>query len=356
MKDSEKSEYTKYKSLKKTVWDNKPCRTTLQSFIMKKKNEKFNIHHTNLKDSGEAPVINEVRVNCCPYCNAPKVEKHGKTKNGLQRYKCPLCNRTFTALTGTLLQDHKLSIKERDNHIRFIIRYESLNSSSKNNINSPTTTRYWLEKMFIALKDRQDTFTLRGTVYIDETYYSVIQRNVSLKEDGTKKRGINNNQYDIGVGLDSHGLLYAKVEGRGKPSINSTMKTFAKHIEPCSLLIHDGELSHSALIKELNLKSEIHTTEETTNLKDEDNPLRPINEAIALIKDFLKSHKGFKREKLQDFLNLFVFIYNKPHDEDSKVDAMIQLLMKTKNTLKYRDFYKIKALKAEIKDDETEKS
>lgn len=331
---------TKTVSLRRTPWDKKVNKTPLESFIRNHNKKTYDDRHTKLSDTDEYEVLNSLKIDVCPYRESPSFTKHGKTKNGVQKYKCSICGRTFNPLTNTLLDNHKLSIKERIDFIRFIIRYQSFNSTSKDNKNSITTTKYWLGKIFIALSDWQKTNVLRGTVYIDETYYSLVQSEIKHKKDGTKFRGINDNQYDIAVGVDSYGLIYAVVTGTGKPSDKSTRKAFISHIEKGSTLIHDGELSHNSLIEALELKSIVHSTAETKGLKDKDNPLKPINDVIRALKTFLNSHKGFDRDNLQDYLNLFVFIYNKPHDESMKVYGLLQLLMRHRETLKYREFYK----------------
>ena len=345
--NNKKSQNIRLRSLRKTPWDNKINKTPMENFIMDHNRKTYNDRHGNLKDSGESKILNELKIDVCPFCGSPRFVKWGKNKNDVQKYKCSLCFRTFNPLTGTLLDNHKLPITEWIDWSRYIIRYQSFNTVSKDNKNSITTTKYWLEKLFLALSDWQKTFVLEGTVYIEETYYSVMQSDIQRKNDGTKFRGTNYNQYDIAVGIDSNGLVYAVVTGKGKPSIASTKKAFLKHIKKGSTLIHDGELSHSVLIEKLELKSQVYTTKETSGLKDEDNPLRPINDVIRALKTYLNSHKGFKREQLQHYLNLFVFIYNKPHDENMKVLALLQLIIRHHETLKYRDLFKKKVSKAE---------
>lgn len=39
---------------------------------------------------------------CCPHCQGTALDLHGQV-NGLQRYRCQACQRTFNALTGTAL-------------------------------------------------------------------------------------------------------------------------------------------------------------------------------------------------------------------------------------------------------------
>ena len=64
--------------------------------------------------------------------------------------------------------------------------------------------------------------------------------------------------------------------------------TLGFHIKPGSHLIHDKERSHGVLIRRLNLTQEVYKTKDTSNLKDEDNPLDPINKIHALSKRFMK--------------------------------------------------------------------
>ena len=46
----------------------------------------------------------------CPHCNTPGAISHGM-RQGMRRYKCKACRKTFTATTGTSL--HGLHKKER---------------------------------------------------------------------------------------------------------------------------------------------------------------------------------------------------------------------------------------------------
>jgi transposase-like protein len=51
-----------------------------------------------------ADVIEEAAVArlCCPRCQGKQLYRYG-TKNGLQRFRCRACGRTFNILTGTPL-------------------------------------------------------------------------------------------------------------------------------------------------------------------------------------------------------------------------------------------------------------
>ena len=65
----------------------------------------------------------------------------------------------------------------------------------------------------------------------------------------------------IGTAWDGKNLICV-YEGQGKPSMKHTMESFISHISRESLMVHDGDNSHSRLVSALGLSEEIHTTSE----------------------------------------------------------------------------------------------
>ena len=135
------------------------------------------------------------------------------------------------------------------------------------------------------------------------------------------------------------------VTNTSKLSRKSTLNSYASHIEKGSTIIHDGDNSHIALIEMLHLNSEEHPSIETKNLKDGENPMYPINHYHSLLKRFMRAHGGFNRDNLQDWLNLFWFITNKPNDRYDKVLKFIELAISSPKRVKYRDVMSSKSAK-----------
>jgi len=48
----------------------------------------------------------------CPFCDHERVHKHGKTAQGVERFKCPNCNNTFTATFDTVSYRRQVSEAE----------------------------------------------------------------------------------------------------------------------------------------------------------------------------------------------------------------------------------------------------
>jgi len=326
------------KSRRKTPWEGSKILTPTQAFLKENYDTYYADRHRKVEESGEAEMINSYIPLNCRYCAAEKFKKSGYSKSGIQRYMCGDCGKTFLPTTGTIFDDHKISISEWMEYCLNLFRHVSINVDSWNNKNAFKTSRYWLAKLFLTLENVQDTIVLSGNVWFDETFYTVRSNDIVRKDDGNKLRGLSQNQICIGVATDKRQTVLL-VEGTGKPSQKKTFEAFGNHIEKGSTLFHDEEAAHKKLIKELSLKSKAFSSKELKNLPDKDNPLNPINRVHAILKNFLNAHSGFDRSDLQNWLNLFAFISNPPNDFLEKVDLIVNLAFQNPKLLRYRDFY-----------------
>ncbi|MCL1794880.1 MAG: transposase [Oscillospiraceae bacterium] len=327
-----------HKSRRKTPWDGKEEKNAVQKFLYEQHKSQYDSRHPELGETGETALINAYSPEECPHCGSGKFKKNGRTGNGVQRYKCSSCGQTFTPVTKTIFEGHKVSLSEWVEYAMNIFRYVSINADSWNNRNSFTTSRYWLEKLFLVLESYQGELRLGGKVWLDETFYSVRSGDVALKDDGNKPRGLSANQMCIGVACDeSHTLCI--FEGYGKPSQKKTHESFMEHIAVGSTLIHDGENAHKKLVRELRLKSVAYDSNEIKRLSDRDNPLNRVNRIHFLLKNFLHAHASFDRAKIQGYLNLFAFVMNPPSDHLEKVELLLNLAFQFPKSLRYRDFF-----------------
>ena len=99
------------------------------------------------------------------------------------------------------------------------------------------------------------------------------------------------------------------------------------------------------MIEKLNLTHEIYDSTELNKLPDEENPLDPINDIHSLTKRFMRSHGGFNRDNLQDWMNLISFILSAPKDRYEKIDLSINMALNSPRVVKYRDVMSKKASK-----------
>ena len=326
----------RYQSRKQTPWDEQPNPTPTQEFLLMHYKAQYANRHPTISESGEAAMINSYEPLECPYCHADSFIKKGHDGNGIRRYRCLACGQTFKPTTGTIFGSRKISVSEWIDYCLNIFRYVSLNADSWNNRNALSTSKYWLEKLFLTLQGSQDGIILSGKVWLDETYYSVIMRDRERDEKGHLLPGLSRNQICIGVATDKERTICI-LEGFGKPTQESSYGAFKNHIQAGSVLIHDKEVTHKKLVGELGLTSKAFSSKDMKGLADSENPLNPVNRIHNLLKMFLNAHSGFNRDDLQGYLNLYAFVINPPVEPLEKVEHIIKLAFERPKTLRYRD-------------------
>ena len=277
----------------------------MQEFLHNHYKQHYDERHPDIDSTGEVQLINSYIPNECPHCTSVTMKKNGLTANGVQRYKCSECRQTFTPITHTIFDNHKISLSEWLEYSLNIFRYVSINADSWNNKNAFTTSRYWLEKLFLVLRSYPATLKFEGKIWFDETFYSVRSEDIERTESGGKLRGLSSNQMCIGVLCDKNKTLCI-FEGFGQPK-----------------------------------KSISYDSRELKRYTDADNPLQRVNHIHYLLKGFLYAHTSFNRDKLQDYLNLFTLVMNPPSNHLEKVEIILELAIKTRIFLRYRDFYNV---------------
>lgn len=330
-----------YVSRQKTPWSDSDTITSFEAFITDTYESKYRERHKSITDSNESSFLNEYLPETCPYCESKTFIKNGKYKNGVQKFRCSCCGKSFNILTNTIFDNHKISISEWIEFLLYLFGYESIQEISKSNKNSSTTSKYWLKKLFLILEHYQDNIVLAGKIYLDEMYYKIKQSDVKLKGANDEFRGLSQNQICVGVAM-SDGKIFAKIEGFGKTNKEKTIRTFAKHIMPKSHLIHDEDKSHIVLVKSFELTEDAYNSKLLKFCDDQHNPLDPINKVIMFLKKFLNSHPGFNRDEMQGYIDLFAFMTNEQGEPLAKVKTILDISIKTRISLKYREYYKKK--------------
>ena len=75
-------------------------------------------------------------------------------------------------------------------------------------------------------------------------------------------------------------------------------------------MIDDAEKAHQVLVDTYDLNRQSFPSYKTKGLKDKNNPLNAINTLHKFFKKFIAHHGSYDREEIQDWCNLFSFMYN----------------------------------------------
>ena len=87
-------------------------------------NEWYNAKHRTISDE-EVKFINSVTINKCPYSCSTSFIKNGHRKDGVQKYKCISYNRSFTPITNTIFDSHKIPISEWFEYLLHLFEFRS---------------------------------------------------------------------------------------------------------------------------------------------------------------------------------------------------------------------------------------
>ena len=324
-----------------TPWDNddESSLTPAQRFVMMSQRDAYERNHT--PGPHDAAFFNGYARDRCPLCQSAMVSKSGFDARGVQRYGCLSCGHRFSPLTGTVFEDHRISVEGWFEFLLGIMSYESLAGIARRDRRSPTTPPYQLAKVFMVLDGIQDGVVLTGRVQADEMMYKVPAADRDPALAGRSAGGYSRDNTCIAIACEERdgGSSVFRVLGRGKPSGERAKAAYCPHLARGLELVHDKENSHNAVVRELGLVSEAHDSREVKRLPDDENPLWKVNRLCFLLRLFLDGHSGFDRTNFGGWLDLFSVMVNPPEDRLKKVAMVLDRAMSFPNTLRYRDFY-----------------
>ncbi|MCD8290269.1 MAG: hypothetical protein LUC91_02065 [Prevotella sp.] len=305
--------------------------------------------HSGLCNVNEADLINAHNPNVCPNCGSLRFVRFGKTRNGVNRFLCKDCGKTFTPVTGTIFENHKISIREWMDFCRSMFSmFSNINTCTEflNSRNAITTSRYWLEKLFLILDGIQDDIVLSGTVQLDEFFisenefkpiYADAEVGSSVRK---KKQGKLRHQYCIVIAADGTNILlfYDRIDD----SITQTaFNTFCSHIAPGTLLIYNGEAYHSQLVQSLSENGGLYVPNGNSTLDvNGDSLIQEFNSIRSMLIQLIQNQSRFKQEEIQGYLNMYAFVINPPSECEEKIDIILNRAFLNHMELRYRDFYK----------------
>lgn len=242
-----------------------------------------------------------------------------------------IAKKRFNSTKNSLFYSTKVNMDAWLSFLEGIINEISIKSACSNAKISVVTGTFWIRKVFKVLEDYQNSIILKDTIYVDETYVHEDSSKIYYKDEvdeDTKirkqPRGISRNKIGILVGVNKCGS-FGEIIGHGRPERLKNYEICMKHIKPRSLIIGDEDNSLTYAAKELDLQRIMYKSK-TQEAFDK---LKPIDDFCKAFKFFIDKHRGFKKDVLQDYINLFIFLYNEkingkaPYEISKKLLAML---------------------------------
>lgn len=267
----------------------------------------------------------------CPKCNSDKYHFDGYTNAKHTRYKCDVCNNSYTLLSNSIFNSAKLPFHKLVNYLVLMSFNVPLELLCEVVGISNNTADLWRKKIFKTIDGYQNNLMLSDRVYIDETYIEDYE--VLAIKDNKHLRGLSRSKICIVVAIDIHMNMVAIIEGHGKPSSAKILKALKSHIKEGSTIVHDGDHSHYKLIEELKCKEEFYKA----LVKDKYylEHMNMINNMCAWLKRYIWRYVGMDIHNLQSYLNWFIYLLRvKTYEERwPKTERILRHLLLTNTRL-----------------------
>ena len=193
----------------------------------------------------------------CPHCKAERVNRHGRA-NGLQRYRCRECGKTFSALTGTPLCGlHKRS--------KWLGQAEALRDGLTlhkvaDMLDIHVSTAHRWRHRFLALPTALQPRALTGIAEADETVFllsfkgkrSGLDRKARKRGGKATKRGLSHEQVPVLVARDRAGVtMDCVLKAMNMRTLSAALKPFlAKDVVLCT----DGSPALAGAARQLGVE------------------------------------------------------------------------------------------------------
>jgi transposase-like protein len=243
----------------------------------------------------------------CPHCQNAKINRHGYS-NGLQRYRCNTCAKTFTALTGTPL----CGLHKRE---KWLEQAEALSEGRTlrrvaEQVGIHVSTAHRWRHRFLSSPKSSPSEILTGIAEADETYFLLsfkgkrgdLGREPRKRGGKASQRGLSTEQVPVLVARDRSGVtLDCILTGKDSESLTAALKPFiAKDVVLCS----DGSKAFAKAAKDLAV--EHHALNQSSGVRV-DGPwhIQNVNSYHSRLKGWVYHFRGVATCYLDSYLGWF---------------------------------------------------
>ena len=163
-------------SRKATPWNETENMTETQHFLKQIYETRYAERHIPVKDSGESALVNSFVPSKCPHCTSEDFKRRGLTSSGVQRYKC-VCGKSFIPTTGTIFDEHRISISEWMEYCLNLFRHVSITADSYSQTIKPRLEKLGADFTKIFFVDEEDEALTFSDNRIEQT---ILTKNAKL--------------------------------------------------------------------------------------------------------------------------------------------------------------------------------
>lgn len=243
----------------------------------------------------------------CPHCGNQKVVRNGNA-DGLQRYKCRECGRTFNALTGTPLARLRQKGKWLDQAA--VLRDGVTITQAAARLNVARSTAFRWRHRFMVLPKTVQAQALRGIAEADETFFlrsnkgqRKLDRNPRKRGSSASKRGLSKEQVPVLVARDRSGSTADFIlAADGKANIVAALKPI---LASDAILCTDGSSVLAAAAKEIGVTHRPVNVSAGQRVIAGVYHIQNINAYDSRLKNWIRRFHGVATKYLDSYLGWF---------------------------------------------------
>lgn len=194
----------------------------------------------------------------CPHCDHDHIVKNGHS-DGMQRYKCKMCGKTFNLATNTILADTKKDIATWRKYIECMMEGMSVRKTAAICSMTPRNAFRLRHKILDALQNMQNAVRLDGIVEADETYFRVsykgnhkldgfvLPREARHRGKRVPKPGLSKELVCIPCAVSPDGKSIAKIATLGKSEGEDLINVLGGRMRKATILCCDGDRAYNTL-------------------------------------------------------------------------------------------------------------
>ena len=252
----------------------------------------------------------------CIYCEGKHVVKNGKRKDGIQRFLCRDCHRSFIASSDSITSRTRKSISVWAAYLKCMLDQKTLKQSSEECRISVSTAFTWRHKILDTLSELTEKTYLTGVVEADETFFNVsfkgnhkrshdfsMPRMAHKRGNNVHAKGLSAEKVCVPCAVNDSGISYAKPGKLGKISSDCITDIFEKKIAPHAVLCTDKESAYLNLagLNELHL-IQMDADCRTISKEGKNYGIQRINAYHNRLKHFIRGFHGVSTKYLGNYI------------------------------------------------------
>jgi len=254
---------------------------------------------------GQAIADHEETISHCPHCDSHALNRWGMTRQGIQRFKCKSCEKTFNALADSPLYRMRKPQKWIE-YTKLMWDGVSLRKAAKA-LNITLRTSFRWRHTFIKAPACANPSELMGIIEADETFLPESSKGKRKIERKSRKRGGGRIKLvPIFIALDRTGAISHRVlERNTKENLQAQLKPL---LSSGSVLCTDGNLSYKGIAKELDIDHKRLIGIENIRVIDSVYHIQTLNNYMKRFKGWIKRFNGIGTDYIENYLSWFRFM------------------------------------------------